>query len=251
MLNKFIVKFNFLCATLVLVSCSVLQSSYTNSALDSNATIGAVEAERDEIFSLLAYAIVFKSWRENDSIDFSPIGYNIGCIIVNDENLIVSSGLNERIVRQDPTQHAEVIAIQRYLDKPNVESLEGHTIYTSLEPCAQCAGMMILCKLDRVVYGQEDPKFGKAHERLQLDTAKADGYSPYPRAVKVVASRARAKKMLDSGFASYDEHIIEFLFSEQAKKCYEIACQNFSLFTVKYCENVEVYESAKRYLYEN
>lgn len=75
---------------------------------------------------------------------------------------IVSRAHNETVVRRDLTQHAELIAIQRALRTLTRDRLDEATLYVTLEPCAQCAGAIVLARVGRVVFGAYDPKAGMA-----------------------------------------------------------------------------------------
>lgn len=84
----------------------------------------------------------------------------IGAVLVRDGTVVASAG-NERELRQDPTAHAEVLVLQdaaRRLGSWRV----GGTLYVTLEPCAMCAGALVLARVDRLVYGPQDPKAGAA-----------------------------------------------------------------------------------------
>jgi len=69
---------------------------------------------------------------------------------------------NETVARQDPTAHAELLAIQVALAALGSDRLTDTTLYVTLEPCAQCAGAIVLAKVGRVVYGAVDEKAGMA-----------------------------------------------------------------------------------------
>lgn len=69
---------------------------------------------------------------------------------------------NETELRQDPTAHAELIAIHRALKSSGTDRLGQATLYVTLEPCAQCAGAIVLAKVGRVVFGAWDDKAGMA-----------------------------------------------------------------------------------------
>jgi tRNA(adenine34) deaminase len=85
----------------------------------------------------------------------------IGAVIVAEgENL--AEAHNETVQRQDPTAHAELLALQRALQKAGEERLTLATLYVTLEPCAQCAGAMVLAKIGRVVFGAYDARCGMA-----------------------------------------------------------------------------------------
>src|SRR5262245_33099750 len=75
---------------------------------------------------------------------------------------VISVAHNETIRSRDLTQHAELIAIRRAMVASRVDRLDRATLYVTLEPCAQCAGAMILSRIQRVVFGAHDPKAGMA-----------------------------------------------------------------------------------------
>ena len=83
----------------------------------------------------------------------------IGAVIVHD-NRIVGRGYNQTETLQDPTAHAEMIAITAAATNLGSRRLEGCTLYVTLEPCAMCAGAIVLARLPRLVYGAADPKAG-------------------------------------------------------------------------------------------
>ncbi len=85
----------------------------------------------------------------------------VGAVVVADGQ-VVGRGHNETIERRDLTQHAELIAIRRALEALDVDRLDGATLYVTLEPCAQCAGAIVLSRVGRVVFGAFDPKAGMA-----------------------------------------------------------------------------------------
>ena len=83
----------------------------------------------------------------------------IGAVVVH-ENRIIGRGWNQREQLQDPTAHAEIIALTQAAAALETWRLYGCTIYVTLEPCAMCAGALVLGRLDRLVYGCTDPKAG-------------------------------------------------------------------------------------------
>jgi tRNA(adenine34) deaminase len=85
----------------------------------------------------------------------------IGCAIVRDGELVALAG-NERELRNDPTAHAEVLALRAAAERIGTWRLDGHTLYVTLEPCAMCAGAIVLARVGRVVIGTMDPKAGFA-----------------------------------------------------------------------------------------
>jgi tRNA(adenine34) deaminase len=85
----------------------------------------------------------------------------IGCVVVREGQELAAAG-NEREVRGDPTAHAEVLALREAAQASRTWRLEGCALYVTLEPCAMCAGAIVLARLDRVVFGAADPKAGFA-----------------------------------------------------------------------------------------
>jgi tRNA(adenine34) deaminase len=85
----------------------------------------------------------------------------VGAAVLRD-GVIVVRAHNETVGRRDPTAHAELLAVQRALSLLQTDRLSGCTLYVTLEPCAQCAGAIVLAKVGRVVFGAYDPKAGMA-----------------------------------------------------------------------------------------
>lgn len=85
----------------------------------------------------------------------------VGAVIVTDGVLVVAAH-NETIARNDPTAHAELLAIQAALARSGTDRLTDSTLYVTLEPCAQCAGAIVLSKVGRVVFGAWDDRAGMA-----------------------------------------------------------------------------------------
>jgi tRNA(adenine34) deaminase len=83
----------------------------------------------------------------------------VGAVIVH-EGHIIGRGRNQRELLQDPTAHAEMIAITAAAEALRCWRLIGCTLYVTLEPCTMCAGAMVNARIDRVVFGAVDPKAG-------------------------------------------------------------------------------------------
>ncbi len=106
----------------------------------------------------------------------------IGAIAVR-RGEIIGRGCNRREADNDPTAHAEMIAIRQAAAALGMWRLEDVTLYCTLEPCAMCAGAMVLARLPRLVYGARDPKAGAAgsitdltrHHRLNHHVRVEDG----------------------------------------------------------------------------
>ena len=84
-----------------------------------------------------------------------PVG---AAVVVDGE--VVCRAHNETVARGDLTQHAELIVIQRVLASLGTDRLDTASLYVTLEPCAQCAGAIVLARVGRVIFGAYDPKAG-------------------------------------------------------------------------------------------
>ena len=85
----------------------------------------------------------------------------VGAVVLR-AGLVIGSAHNETMARRDPTAHAELLAVQQALRAAGTDRLTDATLYVTLEPCAQCAGAIVLAKVGRVVFGAWDPKAGMA-----------------------------------------------------------------------------------------
>ncbi len=94
-----------------------------------------------------------------------PIGAVAIC-----EGRIVGRGANARESAHDPTAHAELLAIQEAARTLGRWRLTGVTVVVTLEPCAMCAGAMVLARIDRLVYGASDPKAGATGSLMDLSS---------------------------------------------------------------------------------
>jgi len=83
----------------------------------------------------------------------------VGCVVVR-EGRIIARGRNRREADRDPTAHAELLALREAARAVGAWRLAGCTVVVTLEPCAMCAGALVLARVDRLVYGSADPKAG-------------------------------------------------------------------------------------------
>jgi tRNA(adenine34) deaminase len=91
----------------------------------------------------------------------------IGAVVVH-EGEVVGAGHNERELRQDPTAHAEIIALREAARTLGSWRILDSVLYVTLEPCAMCAGAIVLARIPRVVYAASDPKAGAAGSVLDV-----------------------------------------------------------------------------------
>ena len=107
----------------------------------------------DEVFMRRALAEAEKALEHDD--------VPIGAVVVKDEQ-VIGAGHNERELLQDPTAHAEVLALREAAAAVGSWRILDATLYVTLEPCAMCAGAIVLSRIPRVVYAATDPKAGAA-----------------------------------------------------------------------------------------
>jgi tRNA(adenine34) deaminase len=84
----------------------------------------------------------------------------IGAVVVGPDGTVIGTGRNEREAHQDPTAHAEMVAIREAARALGSWRLDGCTLVVTLEPCAMCAGAIVLARIPRVVFGAWDEKAG-------------------------------------------------------------------------------------------
>jgi tRNA(adenine34) deaminase len=106
----------------------------------------------DEELMRAALAVAQKSLASGD--------VPVGAIIINKNGEIIATGHNERELHNDPTAHAEIVALRRASQTTGQWRLEDHTIIITLEPCAMCAGAIAQSRISTVVFGAWDEKAG-------------------------------------------------------------------------------------------
>jgi tRNA(adenine34) deaminase len=95
----------------------------------------------------------------------------VGAVLVRDGQ-VISTGFNKPITNSDPSAHAEMMAIRAAAQDEKNYRLPGTTLYVTLEPCTMCAGAMLHARVDRVVFGANDPKTGAAGSVLNVFSEK-------------------------------------------------------------------------------
>ena len=117
----------------------------------------------DERWMRQALALAERAQREDDEIP-------VGALIVDAADNLVGEGWNRNIAENDPSAHAEIVAMRRAGAALGNHRLVGCTLYVTLEPCAMCALAMLHARVARVVYGAPDPKTGAAGSVFDLLT---------------------------------------------------------------------------------
>lgn len=114
---------------------------------------------RDEYFMRLALREAELALEHDDV----PIG---SVLVAGGE--VLGAAHNERELRQDPTAHAEILALRQAARKAGSWRLTGSVLYVTLEPCSMCAGAIVLARVPAVIYGADDPKAGAAGSVLDV-----------------------------------------------------------------------------------
>ena len=91
----------------------------------------------------------------------------IGAVLVH-ENEVLAAAHNRREIDLDPTAHAEMLVLRAAAQTLERWRLSGCTLYVTLEPCAMCAGALVLARIDRLVFGARDPKAGAVESLYSL-----------------------------------------------------------------------------------
>ena len=108
----------------------------------------------DKEFMSLALKEALRAYHENE--------IPIGAVLIDEGGLLISREHNRIEQLQDATAHAEILALRAASRILNRRRLTGCTLYSTVEPCAMCAGALVLCRVKRLVYGATDSKFGAA-----------------------------------------------------------------------------------------
>ncbi len=109
-------------------------------------------ADVDEKWMLLAIEVA----RRALAIDEIPIG----AVVIGKDGVLLGTGHNLTITNSDPTAHAEIVALRAAAAKIGNYRLTGTTVYTTIEPCAMCAGALVNARVARLVFGAHDERFG-------------------------------------------------------------------------------------------
>lgn len=91
----------------------------------------------------------------------------VGAVVVLDGR-VIGRGRNSPITRNDPTAHAEILALREAAAATGNYRLEGATMYATLEPCVMCAGALVAARVSRLVFGARDLRFGGVRSKFQL-----------------------------------------------------------------------------------
>jgi tRNA(Arg) A34 adenosine deaminase TadA len=207
-------------------------------------TPAQIQQEKDRVLSLAALSIVFKNWQTNSAP--GSRGHNIGCVMVDSNSLPISWNVNCVTTLDDGTQHGEVRVVQEFLSSTNASGkyIDGNTVYTTLEPCAMCTGMMTMTKAKRCVYVQADTGYGSAIKGLNLVR--------YPRVFQAFTPSTLPQKIaLERQFAQFSRtnpSITDYLLTTNAQAVYASALTDLMNYRVKWTNNAAFYSSVTNFI---
>jgi tRNA(adenine34) deaminase len=118
------------------------------------------DSDYDEIFMRLALTAAYRG---------AQIGeVPIGACIVDETGQVIGATSNRTIIDNDPTGHAEIRVIRRAAEARKNYRLTGMTVYSTIEPCVMCAGALVNARVQRLVYGARDDRFGAVESVFRL-----------------------------------------------------------------------------------
>jgi tRNA(adenine34) deaminase len=123
----------------------------------------------DEVFMQMALRQAQKAFDAEEV----PVG-----AVIEISGEVIGAAHNQRETIQDPTAHAEILAITQAAASLQSWRLEGATLYVTLEPCSMCAGAIVLARIDRVVFGAKDPKAGACGSVLDVTGCEKLNHMP-------------------------------------------------------------------------
>lgn len=115
--------------------------------------------DRDETYMREALALAEEAGRNGEA--------PVGAVLVR-AGVVLGRGRNSPISRNDPTAHAEILALREAATAAGNYRLEGTTLYVTLEPCVMCAGALVTARLERLVFGARDLRFGGVRSKFRL-----------------------------------------------------------------------------------
>lgn len=244
--------------------------------------LSEADKERHNIFVLLTLALVYDHWciQRNDKdvvAEYAAIapgrrfgeyvGHNIGALLVNADNRIVTYAFNNNYLFNNSTEHAETRLVRkgmRLYNRDRYKSgaglfgysniLDGHTVYTSLESCSQCSGIMDLANVTKVVYAQVDPgqgHIGNVLYNMHRDEGKQG--APFPIRADFVPIFAA----IDEAYTAFGDPegapgkrrpgVSTFLRSTKAFEVYARAAQDLEFLALTFDENRALLDDALRF----
>ncbi len=204
-------------------------------------TPSPAQQERDEIYALLAYAVVYADWQTDNKR-----GYNIGSVLVDPRRVpgrqLLCWARNSVNATRNGTQHGEVQLLTNYLQVSRNSKARGLRVYTTLEPCPMCAGMLLMQDVEGAVFGQADPHFGRGAELLSSQCA-------FPKRIFSAASTLPLRGELEAAFREAGQRdITGWLASPQARALFRRGASQLNRYRVQFSENRAVLEESQVFL---
>jgi len=124
----------------------------------------------DEFYMKLALAEAAKAMKRDE--------VPVGAVLVNKGKKIIGYGYNQPVARNDPTAHAEIMALRMGAETTGNYRLPGTILYVTVEPCIMCMGAIIHARVSRLVYGAKDPRWGGAGSLYDFSSDKRLNHHP-------------------------------------------------------------------------
>jgi len=204
-----------------------------------------LQRERDEIFSLLAYAVALKDWQQKGP---GGRGLNVAAVLVDPERGPVCWARQAVRATGNVTQHAEVVLATTFLHNTRSFNLKGYRVYVTLEPCAMCAGTLLMARADAVIYGQKAGGSGDALAHLARDSSTHGGSCPYPYAITAAEAPSEFPALLQRAAHVHGAGDRHFLLTDAARKVYEKAAAKLAGYGVRESANASTLVAAQRFL---
>ena len=96
----------------------------------------------------------------------------IGACVISENGELLSASYNRTISDNDPTAHAEILSLREAAHRVRNYRLVGTTVYTTIEPCAMCAGALVNTRVKRLVYGADDERFGAVNTHFGIGVSE-------------------------------------------------------------------------------
>jgi tRNA(adenine34) deaminase len=132
----------------------------SKSGIFSKGKSGTFMTGSDTQFMLLAIAEA-EAARDLDEVP-------VGAVIVSENGDILAAASNRTITNNDPTAHAEILALRAAAKKVGNYRLTGATVYSTIEPCVMCAGALVNARVSRLVFGAPDERFGAVETKFRI-----------------------------------------------------------------------------------
>ena len=237
------------CATLAFAGCASVNQTDTESLTLSELgkpAIGVIHedpttlvGERDNLYSLAALTLVNRDWQDGHETR----GHNIGSVLVdNATGEIVYYARNSNKILASGCQHGEVRLVTNFLKCEGAGPYLGdYTLYTTLEPCIMCAGMLTMTQIGKVVYVQQDPDYGYTQEII--------GSGNYPIYYREATVDSDFKERLENSYnQSGNRSITKWLVGDDAHRIYNDAEHALLNYKPIFDANNDIYDKVMKFL---